>query len=110
MPIRLQRKRTAGFTLPANTVCVTRPGIYGNPFVVGTWQSHPLLSVKVLVRDNHHAKVLFDNWLTVCKEGRKLKVRIREELKGKNLACWCPVGDSCHADIILEIANDRYSE
>lgn len=26
-------------------------------------------------------------------------------LRGKNLACWCPLDDSCHADILLELAN-----
>jgi hypothetical protein len=29
----------------------------------------------------------------------------RRELAGKNLACWCRVGLSCHADVLLEIAN-----
>ena len=27
------------------------------------------------------------------------------ELRGKNLACWCPVGSPCHADVLLEVAN-----
>jgi len=26
-------------------------------------------------------------------------------LKGKNLACWCKPGEPCHADVLLEIAN-----
>ena len=26
-------------------------------------------------------------------------------LRGKDLACWCPEGQPCHADVILEIAN-----
>lgn len=26
-------------------------------------------------------------------------------LRGKNLACWCPIGSPCHADVLLEIAN-----
>lgn len=26
-------------------------------------------------------------------------------LRGKNLACWCKVGDPCHADVLLELAN-----
>jgi len=30
---------------------------------------------------------------------------IRAELRGKNLACWCPIGEPCHADVLLEIAN-----
>ena len=34
-----------------------------------------------------------------------------QELRGKNLACWCPLVDKdgnpvpCHADVLLEIAN-----
>lgn len=31
--------------------------------------------------------------------------RVREELRGANLACWCDAGDACHADVLLEIAN-----
>lgn len=30
---------------------------------------------------------------------------IRAELRGKNLACWCPLDQPCHADVLLEIAN-----
>lgn len=26
-------------------------------------------------------------------------------LKGKTLACWCPPGHHCHADVLLEFAN-----
>ena len=28
---------------------------------------------------------------------------IQTELRGKNLACWCPLDKPCHADILLEI-------
>lgn len=27
------------------------------------------------------------------------------ELRGKNLACWCPLDHPCHADVLLELAN-----
>lgn len=27
------------------------------------------------------------------------------ELRGKNLACWCKIGNPCHADVLLELAN-----
>jgi hypothetical protein len=27
------------------------------------------------------------------------------DLRGKNLACWCPLDQPCHADVLLEIAN-----
>ena len=29
----------------------------------------------------------------------------RAELAGKDLACWCPLDQPCHADVLLEIAN-----
>lgn len=28
------------------------------------------------------------------------------KLRGKNLACWCKSDAPCHADVLLEIAND----
>ena len=28
-------------------------------------------------------------------------------LRGKDLACWCPLISPCHADVLLEIANAR---
>ena len=36
---------------------------------------------------------------------------VRRDLRGKNLACWCPLVDNdgnrvpCHADVLLELAN-----
>lgn len=26
-------------------------------------------------------------------------------LRGKNLACWCKLGEPCHADVLIELAN-----
>lgn len=40
--------------------------------------------------------------------GNFLKVTaddIRHELAGKDLACWCPLSQPCHADVLLELAN-----
>ena len=30
---------------------------------------------------------------------------IRAALAGKDLACWCPTSQPCHADVLLELAN-----
>jgi hypothetical protein len=27
------------------------------------------------------------------------------ELRGKNLACYCPIGQPCHADLLVKLAN-----
>lgn len=29
------------------------------------------------------------------------------ELRGKDLCCWCPLDQLCHADVLLEIANSE---
>jgi hypothetical protein len=34
-----------------------------------------------------------------------LTATIRAELAGRDLACWCPLDQPCHADVLLEIAN-----
>lgn len=30
---------------------------------------------------------------------------LRADLGGRDLACWCPIGTPCHADILLDLAN-----
>lgn len=32
------------------------------------------------------------------------------ELRGKDLACWCPLDQPCHADVLLELANPSTEE
>lgn len=36
--------------------------------------------------------------------------RVKAELAGKNLACWCPLDAPCHADVLLEIANPKENQ
>lgn len=56
----------------------------GVPSVVGTYRQRPLVHLgQVLVRDHHHAKVLFRAWLTVTDEGRKVAARARTKLQGR---------------------------
>ena len=119
--------------MPDNPVYVGRPTKWGNPFVLGqvamiiwlpedektrirrewrnrrfarrgevhctvlppnrTWRfPRPLTAEDMLSR---YAQYLNDSGLS----------RELEELRGKNLACWCPIGQPCHADVLLELAN-----
>jgi hypothetical protein len=39
-----------------------------------------------------------------CSGAELLRVA-REELRGKNLACFCAIDKPCHADVLLELAN-----
>lgn len=98
-PLRIQLRRTKGFRLPANTVVVSRPSKFGNPF-----KSRDGYSASLAVND-------FKAWLR-----GDLKINglipptlddIRRELAGKNLACWCKLGDACHGSVLLEIANGK---
>ena len=97
-PIRIQRKRVKGWRLPPNTICVTRPGPWGNPFVVGEVSDASKLGYQtpkelcgVMVRDAAHAADLFNRWLHSLSDvalGWRISLHV---LRGKNLACFCPV-------------------
>lgn len=92
MPKRIQRKRTKGWRMPENTIYVGRPTKWGNWFSWGT--SHR--SDQYV--DAYRRSILFD----IEKDPDKYNLK---ELRGKNLACWCPPDQPCHADILLELAN-----
>lgn len=100
-PQRIQRKRAKGWRMPENTVNVTRPGRWGNPYYVGLFRDY----------DAAHAVADFKKWLNgdfgarVWAGNPPTEADIREKLAGKNLACWCALDRPCHADVLLEIAN-----
>lgn len=109
-PHRIKMQRRAGFRLPPNTVLVARPTKYGNPFVVGKgFQLHPIEHAAAnLVRGTVHTQQqacwLYLTWLAVQPDRMR---EFREELKGKNLACYCELDEPCHADILLQLANSK---
>jgi hypothetical protein len=43
---------------------------------------------------------LYRQWLH---EQPELIERARQELPGRALACWCPPGADCHADVLVEV-------
>lgn len=98
MPERIQQKRIAGWRKPDNTVSVARPGRWGNPCRIGdVWQG-------ALIRTNLDAVVAFRNW--VANEFSYVD-EVRSLLAGKNLMCFCSLDEPCHADVLLEIANQK---
>jgi hypothetical protein len=32
---------------------------------------------------------------------------VKRELRGRDLACYCPLDEPCHADVLLAIANAK---
>lgn len=97
MPKRIQRQRTKGWKMPANTRCVTRPGTFGNPFdtaaMFRAWMVRLLDRGPTPAMDSEEAKRM-----------GVIAARIKE-LRGKNLACYCSLDRACHADVLLEYAN-----
>jgi hypothetical protein len=95
-PIRVQRKRTKSYKMPPNTKSVCRPGEWGNPH-------------KVLAPGQEQAAVnLFEQGLLERRITDKYGVPMIDrigELRGWNLACFCPLDRPCHVDPLLRLAN-----
>ena len=105
MPERIQRKRTKGWRMPEGAVYVGRGTKWGNPFAIR--EKGPFVNPRRTVQNAAEAVALFRQWY-------KFPVAVGPaiaELRGKDLACWCPLIDAegnrvpCHADLLLEWAN-----
>ena len=102
-PKRIQLSRKKGWRLPANTVIVARPGNYGNPIRVGDLVK---LEIDGSMYDTKATPAIaVELHREYIKGALKRCPKLLESLRGKNLACWCRIGDPCHADTLLEIAN-----
>jgi hypothetical protein len=109
MPVRIQRKRSKGWRMPEGAVYVGRPTMWGNTFrVVRGADGEYYLFVRDVCTDgpyNHKQDAVkdavrfFDRYMQ-CKPPSFF-----EPLRGKNLACWCPPGQTCHADVLLRLSN-----
>lgn len=98
-PVRLRLSRRKGFNLQAlsratnglDAVNVARPSRWGNQWKVERFSTVCSTAKQAVDLFRKH-------------DLPKLRRAARTELRGKNLACWCPPGP-CHADILLELAN-----
>ena len=126
-PKRIQRKRSKGWKMPEGAVYVGRPSKWGNPFQVlprscGCWDVEDENGVTYLLEPSRHASFCSDTWSKrfaardavdlfagLYYGDRLARERdmsdVRDALRGKDLACWCPLDQPCHADVLLEIAN-----
>lgn len=103
--------------MPENTVSVARPGRHGNPFYIGgyhkigdgtSWFGR-LTALDAAYADSSFT--LVESREQAVEMFRQYRLRYplpeaaKDELRGKNLACWCPLDKPCHADVLLELAN-----
>jgi hypothetical protein len=114
MPQRIQIRRTKGWRMPEGAANVSRPTVWGNLFRVGSTNWRPAvdhIETGRWDRTNLAPMTLAD----VIEAHRRMVLRdmqdadyaasLRFALAGKDLACWCPLDQPCHADVLLEIAN-----
>lgn len=105
-PQRIQLSRKKGWRMPPNTLKVDRTSKWGNPFVVGVHGTKAecvrlfeLLLGGVLCVSCGNAAAQ-QAYLDMAKCDHK-------ELRGKNLACWCPQNTPCHADVLLAMVEEQ---
>jgi hypothetical protein len=101
---RIQLRRIKGWRMPPNTVKVDRSTMWGNPWTIAKAREVGFFGTDAELRA---ATVgMFRNGCARCLPVvAEIMARVNE-LRGKNLACWCPLNQPCHADVLLELANE----
>jgi Domain of unknown function (DUF4326) len=127
-PQRIRRCRTKGWRMPTDAVYVGRPSRWGNPFRIYHGHSSIGPPWRVAVETWHHlpeaecraayvTSTALDPSAAVDLYRTVMAVRMRDDperlrgwlkpLVGKDLACWCPTGQACHADILLALTAEE---
>lgn len=111
-PHRVQLSRKKGWRMPENTVSVARPGRFGNPFKISECREagYRGTDAEIASRCVEAFRVWLgpmwrNNWdgdVSAYARGQLLSGVAK--LAGKNLACWCKLDQPCHADVLLELA------
>jgi uncharacterized protein DUF4326 len=112
MPERIQRRRTRGWRMPEGAVYVGRPSRWGNPY---RWSAYPSIShdfegEPYAISASARRGFAVTDFRSAVQYGigsidYPSREEIRRELAGRDLVCWCPKGQPCHADVLLELAN-----
>ena len=105
-PVRIQLSRAKGWRMPENTVKVDRTTKWGNPFVVGDdlTQAEAVALHRSLLTTGNYRETKSCSAIDGALYGIGIRMEINQ-LRGKNLACWCKLGAPCHADVLIELAN-----
>lgn len=99
MPQRIQLSRRKGWRKPQNARVVARPSKWGNPFRVGS-------VIEGVTLDAFEAVRLYRMYLAESMKTTRGAAELDlGKLRGRDLACWCPLDQPCHADVLLELAN-----
>lgn len=109
-PARIQLSRKKGWRMPPVTVKVDRTTKWGNPYRIGKPMDMAVarrwdwkISRPDRVCDTADQAVKLFRITLEFDDASKWV--LRQELRGKNLACWCSLDQPCHADVLLDLAN-----
>ena len=95
--------------MPEGAIYVGRPSRWGNPWLVDDDLGRELLWDAALVVDLYRIDLkTVDPYRIDLKTKMPLGFDIEgflAPLRGHDLACWCPLDRPCHADVLLELAN-----
>lgn len=99
IPQRTQRKRSSSPGIPPGSVYVGRPSQWGNPAVIGDFHKLQFVATR------HIAVAMFyDHCKDMATNDPEGFVAWLKPLIGRDLCCWCPPDEPCHADILIAIA------
>ncbi|MGW2181288.1 DUF4326 domain-containing protein [Streptomyces sp. NPDC001732] len=107
---RIQRRRDRGWRKPKQCVIVDRTSHFGNPFTVAHLMDvigykEPEARQTAVAEFRHWLRGGRAYWTSPEGDQRREKILARlPELCGMDLACTCPPGEQCHADVLLEWA------
>lgn len=112
-PQRIQRKRVKGWRMPEGAVYVGRPTKWGNPFQViregGFWTVVDNNGVDYREPTTGWADKDYAVSKAVSLFAMDVELGLApypiDEIRGKDLACFCPLDQPCHADVLLYHAN-----
>lgn len=102
--------------MPEGAVYVGRPTKWGNPYQATQYEEGSTIAYTVtgpgLLVHSTFEQMRTAIAYAVMLFGLKLHVERPDlsELRGKDLACWCPLDQPCHADVLLEMANRETNE
>src|SRR4051812_24049739 len=91
MPQRFQRSRRPGARLPTGVIVVTRPTKWGNPHSLELGRAEAVRRFRDDLLAGRLAYGTDD---------------VKRQLRGRDLACYCPLDGPCHTDVLLETANE----
>ena len=109
MPARIQLRRTKGWRKPAGVIVVARPSRWGNPFRVGPDGDADTVVARYRLALCEALSRVRRGWRGDGPMERRFDRMAEDlhELRGRDLACWCPPGSPCHADVLIELANRK---